>query len=362
MSFSFSRIYQFIQKRILDFIDFIYRGTTIAEWVQFGMVLTTGLICALVAHIFLKSCVGRLVRKISWLDATRLMVSLRHFVLSLIVLHFITRALDVFKQMPGWLWQWKKDSMPWIYGILFFIFAMRLIDHVVDALRQIWNRNQTGIDESVAIVLGRTIKVILFILVGIVVLDNLGIKIIGLITGLGFLGAAFALASQNTLANAIGYFEILFDRLFKVGDMVAFAEHQGFITDIGLRSVQIRALTGEKINVPNKDLVDKKIRNFTRHRAHRISLQIAITYTTDRALIQQAIDLLKEIVSHVPGVEDYQVVFRTLGVRALDLEALFWVPFQTEEEYNEILTNANLRVKQAFDQAGIKFVYPAPSP
>ena len=355
---TFSTVYQFAEKRILGLIDFICRGTSLAEWAQFGAVLATGLICILIVRLFLKGVLKRLARRISWLNADRLVAGACFFAVSLLALYFLNRALDVFKKMPGWLWQWKHDIIPWVYGALFFIFAMKAIDLVVDALRKIWQRNQAGVDDSVAILLGRTIKVILLILVGMVVLDNLGIKIIGLITGLGFIGAALALASQNTIANTIGYFEILFDRLFKVGDMIAFAEHQGFVTAIGLRSVQIRALTGELINVPNKDLVDKKIRNFTRKHAHRVALQVGIIYNSNRALVEQAMDILKEVASHMPGVEHYQVSFDQLGASALELSVSFWVPFENQREYREILTQTNLAVKEAFDRAGIEFAFP----
>lgn len=347
-----------MMQKIHEVWAFLESGTGTAEWGNFIAILVVGATLCYAIHLVCRPILLRIFHPITWLPTRHSVHLIIRLAQGLLALQFLTRALDVFKGMPGWLWQWKTDLIPWGYGIVFFMFAIRSVDLLVAALCRRWSHETTDMDESIAIFIGRVAKTIIICLLAMVVLDNLGVKVWGLITGLGFAGAAFALAAQASLANSIGYFEILFDRLFKVGDFIAFGDYQGFVSNIGLRSVEIQSLHGERINVPNKDLVDKQIRNFTRGKNHRLKIAVGITYDNGRNSVEKALQILKEIFEKKDFVHQCDAGFRKFGDSTLDLEVVFWIPFTTNSEYNQILNDANLEIKEAFDAAGIEFAFP----
>jgi small-conductance mechanosensitive channel len=345
-------------KKFWQALDFLQSGTTLAEWSNFAIVLFIGILVCTIAYAIVQMMGFRLLKNIHWLPSEQILPPFRVLVVGLIALQFVKRGLDVFKGMPGWLWQWKSDLIPWLYGLVFLIFAMRIIDIVVESLRRAWSDGDSQVDETVAVVLGHGIKALILLIVALFILDNLGVKILGIITGLGFLGAALALASQATIANAIGYFEILFDKLFRLGDLIAFGDKHGFVTKRGFRSVQIQALTGEKINVPNKDLVDKQIRNFTKGKLHWISTKLGIAYKYDRQTIERVMEVLKNALNAFSSIERTQILLKQLGESSLEMEIIFWAPFHSGQEYNKLLTEVNLLIKGLLDQNGIEIAFP----
>jgi|GEM_PF-1419182 len=354
------------QERLVGFFHalwlFISSGTNVYEWASFGSIVLVGAILAYVCNRVVDGPGIRFLRKLRLPGVERLLFPVKLLFLGLLALNIFEKALDVFKKMPSWLWQWKEDLTSSLYGVVIsisiIVFTMRLVDIGVEALRSRWSSESATVDESVALFIGRSIKALLLLIIGVVVLQNAGYQVTGLVTGLGFFGAAMALAAQHTIANTIGYFEILFGRLFKTGDFIAFGDHSGFVQNIGLRNVRIASIYGECINVPNKELVDKQIRNFTRGRNHRLRCDIGLTYDHDREKIEKAMKVLGELFTSIPEVEQHEIVFRKFGDSTLDFQVIYWAKFKTASEFNSIITRVHLSVKEQFDRAGIEFAFP----
>ncbi len=132
----------------------------------------------------------------------------------------------------------------------------------------------------------------------IVVLDNLGVNITGLVAGLGVGGIAIGLAAQGIFADLFAALAIIFDRPFRRGDVISYDTTTGTVEEIGLKSTRIRSGTGEERIIANKQLLDKEIQNITQRSYRRVSFTIGIaTYTpADRlraipAILQAVIEL-----------------------------------------------------------------------
>jgi small-conductance mechanosensitive channel len=127
---------------------------------------------------------------------------------------------------------------------------------------------------------------------------------------------------------------------------------------MGLRSITLAALTGEKINLPNKDLVDKQIRNYTRGKFNRTTLSIGVVYDNSRAQLEHALALMESVIRTNPRVDQCETSLRRFADSSVELQAIFWADYKTSPEYNRLVSDIQLALKEAFDQAGIAFAFP----
>ncbi len=120
-------------------------------------------------------------------------------------------------------------------------------------------------------------KLVLWVVLALLALDNLGIKITSLIAGLGIGGVAIALALQNILGDLFASLSIVFDKPFVIGDFIIVDEHLGTVERIGLKTTRLRSLSGEQLVLSNKDLLQSRIRNYKRMFERRVVFSIGVT-------------------------------------------------------------------------------------
>jgi small conductance mechanosensitive channel len=186
--------------------------------------------------------------------------------------------------------------------------------------------------------------------------NQLGFEVGSVLAGLGIVGIAIGFASQDLLSNLIAGFTILWDRPFRIGDVVTIAGTQGSVTEIGLRSTRLRTPDLRDVILPNKDVINQTIINYTSTPQLRIDLSIGVGYREDLQRVRAA---LLAAVEDTPGVAREpapQVVVVALGESAVQVELRFFIG-DARLERNlraELLEKA----KVALDEAGIEIPYP----
>src|SRR5690606_6521928 len=98
-------------------------------------------------------------------------------------------------------------------------------------------------------------RIVLYTLIFLLVLDNLGVNVTTLVAGLGVGGIAVALAVQNILGDLFSSFSIVVDKPFVLGDFVIVGAEAGTVQKIGLKTTRIKSLSGEQIVFSNTDLL-----------------------------------------------------------------------------------------------------------
>jgi MscS family membrane protein len=116
---------------------------------------------------------------------------------------------------------------------------------------------------TLAPVLARGCQVFLYLIAVLLVLQNLGYNVAGLLAGLGIGGLAVALAAKETLANLFGSLALLMDRTFQVGDTIKQGEVEGEVVNIGLRSTRVRTKEGYIVSIPNQLMTNAAVTNMT---------------------------------------------------------------------------------------------------
>lgn len=126
-------------------------------------------------------------------------------------------------------------------------------------------------------------------------LQSYGYNVNSLIAGFGITGLAVGFAAKEAIGNVFGSIGLLADRVYKVGDYIAFDGYEGTVTEINFRSTTIKTIAGFDVNIPNNLLANNEITNYTKATERRIDLTVDIEYGTSNEKIDRACQILQEI-------------------------------------------------------------------
>src|SRR5690554_6888259 len=202
------------------------------------------------------------------------------------------------------------------------------------------------------------IKVIAWGIALLVLLDNFGVKVSGLLAGLGIGGVAVAFAAQAVLADLFSYFTIFFDRPFEIGDFIVVGEYRGTVEYIGMKTTRLRSISGEQIVFSNTDLTNSRVRNYKHMKERRISFRIGVTYDTPPAQLKEIPGIIAGIIQGIAGARFDRAHFLAYGDYSLLFEVVYYVLSRDYRQYADIQQEINLAIKDEFTRRGIKFALP----
>lgn len=202
------------------------------------------------------------------------------------------------------------------------------------------------------------VSVALFAIAIVLILDNLGVNVTGLVAGLGIGGIAIGLAAQGIFSDLFAALSIIFDKPFRRGDGIKFDEINGTVEQIGLKTTRIRALTGEEIVVSNANLLDKQLHNFASVAQRRMVLTFGLVYQTPPDICARVPEMVREIVERHPHTVMIRCGMIGFGESSLDYELTFDV---MSADFDLAFGNRSqicLEILDAFNRADIQFAYP----
>lgn len=206
--------------------------------------------------------------------------------------------------------------------------------------------------------IGFLVRLVLWVVVLLLLLDNVGVDVTALVAGLGVGGIAIALALQNILGDLFASLSILLDKPFTVGDFVIVDEHLGVVDTVGLKTTRIRSLSGEQLVFSNADLLQSRIRNFGRMFERRVPFKIGVTYQTPRDKIELIPIICREAVELQESIRFDRAHFKEYGEYALNFEIVYYILSPDYNIYMDIQQAINLHIHKRFDEEGIEFAYP----
>ncbi len=206
--------------------------------------------------------------------------------------------------------------------------------------------------------LGFISRFVLYTIVVLLALDNLGIDITALIAGLGVGGIAVALAVQNILGDLFASLSIVLDKPFVIGDFIIVDDLLGTVEHVGLKTTRIRSLSGEQIVFSNTDLLKSRIRNYKRMFERRVLFSLGVTYQTPYEKLQAIPGMIREIVESQELTRFDRAHFKDYGNFSLNFEVVYYVRSPDYNTYMDIQQAINLAIYQRFDKEGIEFAYP----
>jgi small-conductance mechanosensitive channel len=207
-------------------------------------------------------------------------------------------------------------------------------------------------------IIGFIARVVIWAVVVLLVLDNVGIDVTALVAGLGIGGIAVALALQNILGDLFASLSITFDRPFVVGDFLIVGDFMGSVENIGLKSTRLRSLSGEQIILANADLLGSRVRNYGRMFERRIVFTLGVVYQTDIDVVERIPAMIREIIAAYKDTRFDRSHFARHSASSLDIETVYYVLSPDYNRYMDIQQGINLGIHRAFAREGIEFAYP----
>lgn len=224
----------------------------------------------------------------------------------------------------------------------------------VAAQRELSGQAKTSVVKSTQVIL----RTLVWVAAVLFVLDNLGVNISAVLTGLGIGGVAVALAAQAILGDLFNFFVILLDKPFAVGDFVTSDAISGTIEHIGLKSTRIRSLSGEIVVISNSNLLGSRIRNYQDLTKRRVVFKTGIVYGTRPEVLRKVPEAIKKAVLAVPKAEFDRCNLYNCGEYALEFETAYYL---NEPDYNAYMAaheKTLLGVVEGLAAAGAELAYP----
>ncbi len=247
--------------------------------------------------------------------------------------------------------------------IALFWFLYQLVVLLDTRLMKWADGTDSSIDNMLVPLVGKTLRVFIAILGLMLVLQNLtGVQIGPLLASLGIGGLAVALAAKDSIANFFGTLTIIFDKPFQVGDRIVISSYDGTVEHVGFRSTRIRLLNGHLVSIPNEKVVNSEVENVQRRPNIRWLTQIGITYDTPPAKVQEAVEILRNILHEHEGVHpDFppRVHFNGFNDWSLNITVVIWYHPAEWWDFQAWLQNTCLEILEKFESAGIDFAFPS---
>ncbi len=201
-------------------------------------------------------------------------------------------------------------------------------------------------------------QLVLWLILLLLVLDNLGVQITPLIAGLGVGGIAIALATQNILSDVFSSMSILLDKPFEVGDFITVGDFAGTVERIGVKTTRVRSLSGELIIFSNADLINSRVRNFKSLSERRVVFTFGVVYQTPADKLEAIPSMIREIIESISQTRFDRAHFQKFGDYAFVFEVVYFVLSDDYNLYMDIQQTINLNLCRRFEKEGIAFAYP----
>ena len=240
-----------------------------------------------------------------------------------------------------------------IVALLIFYIGRFIVKLLVRAMTKVMDRQ--NVDETLQRFVGNLVRMALMVVVIIAAIGALGIQTTSFIAIFGAAGLAVGLALQGSLSNfAAGVLIVLF-RPYKVGDYVEAAGIAGSVEEVQILTTVLKTPDNKKIIVPNSQIMDSIITNYSANDTRRVDLTIGVSYDDDLDKVHAT---LRELVNADERIlKDPECL---IAVSALaDSSVNFFVrPWVASGDYWGVYFDLTEKIKKRFDDEGISFPFP----
>lgn len=201
-------------------------------------------------------------------------------------------------------------------------------------------------------------RAVLWAVVALVALDNVGVDVTALVAGLGIGGIAVGLALQSVLGDVFASLAIVLDRPFAIGDFLVVDDVTGTVEHVGIKTTRVRALSGEQIVISNAELLKSRIRNFQRLAERRNVLSFGVLYDTSPDVLARIPDIVREVVEEQPATRLDRAHLCGFGESSIDFELAYYFADSDYNRHMDVQQAVLLALFRRFAALGIGFAFP----
>lgn len=256
-------------------------------------------------------------------------------------------TVEVFEQVARGMTLTKA-----LYCILLFLACMAVMKVVLTLIDRTMTR--LNVEPTVHKFTHSCLKVLLWIITGLIVAAYLDFPVNSLVTVLGVIGVALSLSLQGSLSNLAGGITVMASRPFAVGDYVEAGGVSGTVNEIGLVYTKLKTIDNKIIFIPNGEISGEKIINYNKQEQRRVDLTFTVSYDADP---EQVKEIMRQVIgAHPKALFTPEPFVRTtaLGDSSVSYTLRAWC---ATEDYWDLYYDLLEQVRAAFDREGVELTY-----
>ena len=216
-----------------------------------------------------------------------------------------------------------------------------------------------GVNHTIVTFFTKIAKALVIVFTVVIIVEEFGYDVTGLITGLGLSGLTFALAAQDIASNFMSGITILLDKPFGIGDWIAVNGMEGIVEEMNFRSTKIRTFDNALISVPNSQLGNSSVTNWTKMNYRKTNIIIGLLYSTTRETLQKVID---EIYAELAKFEEIKtdsllVKFNEFSASSLDIKISYNSYPIPAPAHMALKEKVNLKIMEVVEKHDTDFAY-----
>ena len=256
-------------------------------------------------------------------------------------------TVEVFEQVARGLTLTKA-----LYGLLLFLGCMAVMKVILSLIDRTMTRLK--VEPTVHKFTHSCLKVLLWVITGLIVAAYLDFPINSLVTVLGVIGVALSLSLQGSLSNLAGGITVMVSRPFAVGDYVEAGGVSGTVSEIGLVYTKLKTIDNKIIFIPNGEISGEKIVNYNKQEQRRVDLTFTVSYDADPERVKE---IMRQVIgAHPKALFTPEPFVRTtsLGESSVGYTLRVWCATQ---DYWDLYYDLLEQVRAAFDREGVELTY-----
>jgi small conductance mechanosensitive channel len=269
---------------------------------------------------------------------------------------------DITELISGKLTHWAEILIQMLPNLLLAVLVLVLGIYVSKYIRKIANNLIAKISNNItlnnlfsSIFYFTAIGIVLFTVLSILQLDK---AVTTILAGAGILGLGLAFAFQDIAANFISGIFISFRKPLKVDDIVQIGSYMGKIKEVNLRDTVMETFQGQTVIIPNKEVFQNPIENYSYLQIRRFDLSIGVSYGDDLDKVQEiTLNAVKDI-DGLSKAHEVKVFFTEFGDSSINLTLNMWISSADQLTYNLVGSEAIKRIKKAYDAKDIMIPFP----
>ncbi len=256
----------------------------------------------------------------------------------------------------------------WVRKIFLFLLTinilwlfMRAIDAVSEQMAEVAADTESRMDDQLIPILRKLAKFIVVAIGIIFYMQSNGYPVSGILAGMGIGGLAMALAAQDSISGIFASVVIFLDRPFMVGDFVEINGTTGTVEEIGIRSTRIRTVEKTLVTLPNKEIMDSNVNNFSKRPMRRTTTTIGVTYDTTPDKMEKLLIQLRQMLLDDESIDNDNIFvnFTGFGDSSLDIDMKYFILTTDYRVWLNKRETLNLNIMRIVYDLGLDFAFPS---
>lgn len=257
------------------------------------------------------------------------------------------------------------DAITLASAFCVFWALFRAVEPVAVSLNRLVGRFGAGLGDDLRQFFIRGVKTLIVVIGGVIFLEGWGIDVSAFLGGLGLAGMAVALAAKDSVANIFGGLTIFADNLYKRGDWIETPHFEGTVEVVGLRATKVRTFAKALVTMPNAQIVDSPVINWSRMTHRRIKMVIGLEYRTTAKQMEAIVEKLRTFLKEDEDVAQTDVAqmvhLSDFGASSINIDLYYFTKTTDWVTWRDIRNRHIIAFKRIVEEEGAAFAFPSQS-